>query len=277
MKIEDLDPIIEAALREDMPNGDITSENILPKDSVSRAVFLAKDDGVLAGIDVVRRVFARIDPAIHFEKKEEDGSDIRRGDKLACLCGNSISLLMGERTALNFLQRMSGIATLTRHYVRALEGYETKILDTRKTTPSLRVLEKYAVKVGGGRNHRLNLSDMILIKDNHLKIVGSITEAVIKAREKGPLGVKIEVETTSLEEVREAIRCDVDMIMLDNMSTGDMKRAVVLVGGRIPLEASGNAQLSRIKEIAATGVNFISVGQLTHSYASLDISMEILS
>ena len=184
MKPEDADPVIEAALREDMPEGDITSENIIPADSLSQEAILAKEDGILAGIDIARRVFEIIDSEIRFEKHVEDGSEIRPGERLADLTGNSISLLKGERTALNFLQRLSGIATLTKKYVQATGEYDTKILDTRKTTPSLRRLEKYAVKMGGGTNHRFCLSDMVLIKDNHLQISGSITNSVRKARER---------------------------------------------------------------------------------------------
>jgi nicotinate-nucleotide pyrophosphorylase (carboxylating) len=276
MQTDDIDSIIEAALKEDMPEGDITSENIIPPDSVSRALFLAKEEGVLAGIDIASRVFEKIDAEIHFEKHAEDGCRIRSGDHLADIEGNSIALLKGERTALNFLQRLSGIATLTGKYVQAIKGYDTKILDTRKTTPSLRHLEKYAVEKGGGVNHRFCLSDMVMIKDNHLRIVGSIPEAVRKARKKVKPGVKIEVEVTKLEEVREAVLSGVDMIMLDNMTLEEIRESVLWVNGRVPLEASGNVQLSRIKEIAATGVNFISVGSLTHSFKSLDISLEFL-
>lgn len=276
MKDEDIDPLIEAALREDLPEGDITSESIISPCYVSRAVFLVKEDGILAGIDVACRVFEKIDPDIRFEKHIEDGSEIRSGDRLADLDGNSIAILKGERTSLNFLQRLSGIATATGKYVQAVKGYGTKILDTRKTTPSLRRLEKYAVKMGGGTNHRFCLSDMVMIKDNHLQIAGSITEAVRRAREKVKPGIKIEVETTTLEEVQEAFRSGADMIMLDNMTPKEMREAVVWVNGRVPLEASGNVQLSRIKEIAATGVDFISIGSLTHSFESLDISLEFL-
>jgi nicotinate-nucleotide pyrophosphorylase (carboxylating) len=276
MKPEDIDPIIEAALREDLPEGDITSENIIPSDSESKAAFLAKEDGILAGMDIARRVFEIIDSGIHFEKHMEDGSEIRSGERLADLVGNSISILKGERTALNFLQRLSGIATLTWKYVQATGEYDTEILDTRKTTPSLRRLEKYAVQMGGGTNHRFSLSDMVLIKDNHLQISGSITDSVKKARERVKPGIKVEVETTTLAQVQEAVLSGVDMIMLDNMTLEEMRKAVIWVNGRVPLEASGNVQLSRVKEIAATGVDFISVGGLTHSYESLDISLEFL-
>ena len=272
----EIDRIIEAALQEDMPDGDVTSESLIPHDSVSKAILLSKEDGVLAGIDVAARVFWKIDPQVSFTKKTEDGSSILAGDTLAQIEGPSISLLKGERTALNFLQRLSGIATLTQRFVTRIEESPTQILDTRKTTPSLRSLEKYAVKIGGGTNHRLNLSDMVLIKDNHLKIVGNISEAVTRAREKVGPDVKIEVETTTFEEVREAVDSGADMIMLDNMSPQRMKSVVEWVNGRVPLEASGNVKLSTVKEIASSGVDFISVGSLTHSYQSLDISMEFL-
>lgn len=272
----EIDRIIEAALREDMPDGDITSESLIPTESISRAIFLAKEDGILAGIDVASRVFWKVDPQVKFEKEAEDGSEIKTGETIARIEGPSISLLKSERTALNFLQRMSGIATMTQRFVKGLEGFKTEILDTRKTTPSLRTLEKYAVKMGGGTNHRLNLSDMVLIKDNHLKIVGNIPTAVKLARDKVGPDIKIEVETTTLEEVKEAVHAGVDMIMLDNMSPETMREVVGWVDGRVPLEASGNVTLSTLKEIAATGVDYISVGGLTHSYRSLDVSMEFL-
>jgi nicotinate-nucleotide pyrophosphorylase (carboxylating) len=272
----EIDRIIEAALKEDIPDGDITSESLIPPESVSRAVFLAKEDGILAGIEVAARVFWKIDPHVVFEKEAEDGEVIEAGSTLARIEGPSISLLKSERTALNFLQRMSGIATLTQRFVNALEGTGTKILDTRKTTPSLRALEKYAVKMGGGTNHRLSLSDMVMIKDNHLKIVGNIPEAVKRARARVGPDRKIEVETTTLEQVKDAVHAGADMIMLDNMSPEKMREVVEWVNGRVPLEASGNVRLSTLKEIAASGVNFISVGGLTHSYRSLDISMEFL-
>jgi nicotinate-nucleotide pyrophosphorylase (carboxylating) len=272
----EIDAIIEAALLEDMPEGDITSESLIPTESISQAIFLAKEDGILAGIDVASRVFLKIDPHIDFTKHKEDGHGIGKGETLARVEGPSLSLLKGERTALNFLQRMSGIATLTQKYVKALEGTHTKILDTRKTTPSLRNLEKYAVKMGGGSNHRLNLSDMVMIKDNHLKIVGSISESVKRARDRVGSHIKIEVETTTFEEVKEAVQAGADMIMLDNMSPERMKEVVDWVNGKVPLEASGNVTLETLKKIASTGVDYISVGSLTHSYRSLDISMEFL-
>ncbi|MEE8605135.1 MAG: carboxylating nicotinate-nucleotide diphosphorylase, partial [Candidatus Aminicenantaceae bacterium] len=199
-----------------------------------------------------------------------------RGDKIAALKGPSVSLLKGERTALNFLQRMSGIATTTRKFVNALDGEKTKILDTRKTTPGLRSLEKYAVRMGGGTNHRFSLSDMVMIKDNHIKIVGNISDAVLLARKKIKPGIKIEVETTNREEAEEALKCGADMVMLDNMSLNTMREVVKLLNGKVLVEVSGNINLSKASKIADLGVDFISVGALTHSYKSLDISMEFI-
>ena len=263
-------------MQEDMPQGDITSESIIPDDSRSRAIILAKEDGILAGMDVASRVFEKVDPDVEFNREKDDGQKIRKGETLAVLEGSSISILKGERTALNFLQRMSGIATTTGRFVEALKGTRTKILDTRKTTPGLRNLEKYAVKMGGGQNHRQSLSEMVLIKDNHLKLVGSISEAVKRAKERVAPGIKVEVEVTCLAEVQEAVRSGVDMVMLDNMSMDKMKDVVKWVEGRIPLEVSGSVNLEKIREIAALGIDFISVGSLTHSYRSVDISMEFL-
>jgi nicotinate-nucleotide pyrophosphorylase (carboxylating) len=276
MKEDAADTLIEAALKEDMPQGDITSESIIAADSESEAIILAKEEGVLAGIDVAERVFHKIDPSVVFKKNLNDGQKFKKGQTLATIQGPSVSLLKGERTALNFLQRMSGVATNTQNFVQALQGTTTKILDTRKTTPGLRYLEKYAVKMGGGENHRFNLSDMVLIKDNHLRIVGSISQAVKNARERIKPGVKVEVEATSLEEVQEAVQSGADMIMLDNMSKGEMKEVVKQVKGKVPIEVSGKVTLSRVKEIASLGVDFISVGSLTHSYKSVDISIEFL-
>jgi nicotinate-nucleotide pyrophosphorylase (carboxylating) len=277
MNEEEIDSIIKRALEEDMPEGDITSESIIPSNSQSKAVLLAKEEGVLAGIDVAKRVFQLIDPSTAFDKMREDGQTFHQEEILAKISGRAVSLLKGERIALNFLQRLSGIASATRRYVQAISGTKAKILDTRKTTPGLRTMEKYAVRMGGGLNHRLNLSEMVLIKDNHLQIIGSIAEAVKKAREKVDKGVKIEVETTTLGEAKEALKSGADMIMLDNMSLEEMKEAVTWLRGRIPVEASGKVRLDYAKEIAALGVDYISVGSLTHSYRSVDISMEFSS
>lgn len=277
MKKGEVEAIIEAALKEDLPKGDITSESIIPSRSRSKAIILAKEDGVLAGIDVARRVFQKIDLAVRFKKILEDGKAFRKGERLAEVEGSSISLLKGERTALNFLQRMSGIATATSKFVRAIQGTKAKILDTRKTTPGLRALEKYAVRMGGGLNHRFSLSEMVLIKDNHLRLVPSISEAIKRAKKRTKPGVKIEVEAKSLEEVKEAVESGADMVMLDNMPIDKIKKAVKWVKGRVPLEVSGKVTLAKAKKAASLGVDFISVGSLTHSYKSVDISIEFLS
>ena len=273
---KNIDALIEAALKEDMPEGDVTSENIISCDSISRALIVAKEEGVVAGIYVAERVLKTIDRTVDFEILKKDGNTLNNGDKIAALKGPSISLLKGERTALNFLQRMSGIATATQEFVKALEGKKTKILDTRKTTPGLRSLEKYAVRMGGGTNHRFSLSDMVMIKDNHIKIVGSITEAVRSARKKIKPGIKIEVETTNREEAVEALECGADIVMLDNMPLGKMREVMKLLNGKVLVEVSGKINLSRIPDIAELGVDYISVGALTHSYKSLDISMEFV-
>ena len=272
-----MDAAIDAALREDMPEGDITSESIIPANARSEAYFLAKEDGVLAGLPVAARVFERIDPSIIFIERFRDGSTFTRSDKLARVKGPTIALLKGERTALNFLQRLCGVATATRRYVDAIAGTRTRILDTRKTTPGLRILEKYAVKLGGGTNHRMSLSDMVLIKDNHLRHVGSVAEAVRRARAHIRSGVRVEVEAANLLQVREALAAGADMIMLDNMPLETMRQAVVLAGGRVPLEASGNMTLDRVRAVAETGVDFISVGALTHSARAVDISLDFLN
>jgi len=276
MNVQEIDAIVAVALQEDMPYGDVTSDNVIPPESVSEALIRIKQQGVVAGLPVAQRVFATLNSATAFSTNFADGEAVVPGDKLAVVRGNTVALLKGERTALNFLQRLSGIATLASRYVAALQGTGTRLLDTRKTTPGLRALEKYAVKMGGGQNHRLNLSDMVMLKDNHIQLVGSIPEAVRRARSKVPPDIKIEVETTSLEEVRAAVESGADKIMLDNMPLAMMKEVVDWVGGRVPLEVSGNVDLERIREIAELGVDYISVGRLTHSYESLDISMDFL-
>ena len=270
------DGIIDAALLEDMPGGDITSESVVPAGAVSEAVFLAKEDGVLAGMPVARRVFEKVDPAVEIVEEAGDGAPFRKGDVLARLKGPTIALLKGERTALNFLQRLSGTATATRRFVEAVAGTKARILDTRKTTPGLRLLEKYAVRMGGGTNHRLGLSDMVLIKDNHLRHVGSVAEAVRRARAAAKPGVRVEVEAADIGQVREALAAGADVIMLDNMPLDTMREAVALAAGRVPLEASGNMTLDRVRAVAGTGVDLISVGALTHSARAVDISLEFL-
>jgi nicotinate-nucleotide pyrophosphorylase (carboxylating) len=270
-----IDEAIDAALREDVPEGDITSEKIIPASSRSEAYFLAKEDGVLAGLPVVSRVFAKLDRSIIFIERFREGSTFHQSDMLARVKGPTIALLKGERTALNFLQRLCGVATVTRRFVEAVAGTKAKILDTRKTTPGLRLLEKYAVRTAGGTNHRLSLSDMVLIKDNHIRCVGGISEAVRRARAAVRPGLRVEVEAADLLQVREALAAGADMILLDNMTVEMMRQAVALAAGRVPLEASGNMTLDRVRGVAETGVDFISVGALTHSARAIDISMDL--
>lgn len=270
-----LNEMIEHALAEDLGTGDVTSEATIPIDSVSIAVMLAKQDLVLAGIDIAAAVFRHLDPDIRFTPRSKDGDRISSGAEIAKLSGNTRALLAGERVALNLLQHLSGIATLTANYVEQLKGLKAEVLDTRKTLPGLRQLEKHAVKVGGGRNHRMGLSDMILIKDNHIKAAGSITNAVINARKKAGQ-LKIEVETGSLDQVREALAAKADIIMLDNMSLDAMREAVKAVDHQALVEASGNVTLETVRKIAETGVDLISSGSLTHSAPAVDISMKIL-
>ena len=272
-----MDAAIEAALQEDMPNGDITSESVIPAGSRSEAYFLAKEDGVLAGLPVASRVFQKLDPSIIFIERFREGAAFHQSDRLARVKGPTIALLKGERTALNFLQRLCGVATITRRFVEAVAGTKARILDTRKTTPGLRLLEKYAVRTAGATNHRVSLSDMVLIKDNHLRRVGSVSEAVRRARAAARPGLRVEVEAADLLQVREALAAKADMIMLDNMSIETMRQAVGLAAGRVPLEASGNMTLDRVRAVAETGVDFISVGALTHSAKAIDISLDFVS
>lgn len=270
-----IDPIIDYALNEDIGDGDITTNAVIPGEMQTTATMTAKADGVVAGLPVAERVFRKLNPDIEWTTYIEDGSFVKKGDVLVQVKGSFRALLTGERLALNFLQRMSGIASETSRYVKAVEEYKTEILDTRKTVPGLRLLDKYAVKMGGGTNHRIGLYDMVMIKDNHIKVAGGITEAVEAIRPTISDNIKIEVETTNLEEVKEAIAAGADIIMLDNMDNETMKRAVELVNGRAKVEASGNMTLERLKGVAATGVDFISIGALTHSVTALDISMNI--
>lgn len=266
--------LIRQALSEDLGNGDLTSEATIPAESTSEAVILAKQQLVLAGIDIAREVFRFLDPGIQFAHVAKDGDVIRSGTELARLSGNTRNLLAGERVALNLLQHLSGIATLTAAYVDKIKTLKAEVLDTRKTLPGLRQLEKYAVRMGGGKNHRMGLYDMILIKDNHIKAAGSITQAVESARKKSG-HLKIEVETGNLNEVREALASKADIIMLDNMPLDLMGEAVQIIRGQALVEASGNVTLDTIRAIAETGVDYISSGSLTHSAPAADISMKI--
>jgi len=275
MMDEQIKAIVQRALNEDIGPGDVTSQWILPPEMQVRGCFLAKAQGVLAGLEVVRQVFQQVDERIAFQARMKDGDSLSVGDTLATVEGPAASILTAERTALNFLQRMSGIATLTHHYVEAVAGTKAGILDTRKTAPGLRLLDKWAVRLGGGQNHRLGLYDMVLIKDNHIAAAGSITQAVERVRQRNQQGLAVEVEVKSLTELEEALALSVDRIMLDNMNLDEMRRAVEMTTGRVPLEASGNVTLENVAAIAATGVDYISVGALTHSVKALDISLEV--
>jgi nicotinate-nucleotide pyrophosphorylase (carboxylating) len=271
--------IIENAFEEDAGHGDITSDILVPGDLVGQAYILIKEDGILAGVDIAKQTFLKADPELQIAVLIQDGARVKKGDIVMRISGNVRSLLIAERVVLNFLQRLSGIATMTSRYVEIVKDLGVEIADTRKTTPGLRILEKYAVRMGGGRNHRLDLSDAILIKDNHfaaLRALGmSYSEIVAKARQGATQGIKVEAEATTVEEVREAVEAGADIIMLDNMSIEDMTRAVNLIAGRAEVEASGGFNLDNIRAAAGTGVDFISVGALTHSYKSLDISLEL--
>ena len=274
MDIPALDRLIRLALEEDLPHGDITTDNLIPPESITRGILVAKEKGIIAGLPVAERVFKIVDSSITFSSLVPEGSQVNPGQHLAEIKGPSRAILKGERTALNFLQRLSGIATQTHQFVKAVDGTKTQILDTRKTTPGLRMLEKYAVRQGGGTNHRFSLSDMVLIKDNHLQIVGSIRQAVQQVRHHVGHQVKIEVEVTSLAEAQEALEAGADWIMLDNMSLEEMRPVVEDIKGQAILEASGNITIERAREIASIGIDYISVGRLTHSVKALDISLE---
>lgn len=268
-----IERLLRNALEEDIGSGDITTAATVPPGTGARAELVAKEDFVLAGIEVARQVFALIDPQVAFEGLIADGQTVRRGEVIAWIKGDAASLLQGERVALNLLQRLSGVATLTARFVAAVDGTGATIVDTRKTTPGLRALEKYAVRTGGGGNHRMALYDGVLIKENHVMAAGGITAAVTRARVRAPHTVKIEVEVRDLAEVREALAAGADILLLDNMDIKQLRAAVDLVGGRAITEASGGVNLETVRAIAETGVNLISVGALTHSYRSVDISM----
>lgn len=273
--MDDIKTFIANALSEDIGPGDITTEALVSPRIKGKAEIIAKERLILAGIDVAGEVFRQINLSVLFSTKHADGNELSKGTLIATISGQLASILTAERVALNLLQRLSGIATLTREYVKEIEGTKARIVDTRKTTPGLRALEKYAVRVGGGKNHRFGLFDGILIKDNHIAAVGSIKEAMKMAKEMAPHTLKIEVETENLEQVKEALAAGVDIIMLDNMDTNTMKEAVKLIKGRALVEASGGINLSNVREVAETGVDFISVGAITHSARAMDISMEI--
>ncbi|MEE9169181.1 MAG: carboxylating nicotinate-nucleotide diphosphorylase [bacterium] len=267
-------PIVRNALAEDIGDRDITTEELLSSDVVLAGELIAKQPGVAAGMEVAKLTFRILDERVRFDAKVSDGGAIACGQVLATISGSGRALLGGERVALNFLQRMCGIATLTKKYVEAVRGTAAIILDTRKTMPGLRILDKWAVRAGGGQNHRQGLYDAVLIKENHITSVGSISDAIKRMRNKAPSDF-VEVEVKNLEELREAISLKVDRVLLDNMKPDDLREAVRISGGRVPLEASGNVTLENVAEIAKTGVHYISIGSLTHSAKALDISFLI--
>ena len=270
--------LIKTALQEDVKNGDITTKATISKSKKAIGEFLVKAEGIIAGLEIAKAVFKSVDPKIKFDIKIKDGSKVKYGDVAAVVSGKAQSLLTAERTALNFLQRMSGIATSANNYSEMVKHTNAKVIDTRKTVPGLRTLDKLAVKLGGCANHRIGLYDMFLIKDNHIEVAGSITKAVetcVKYNKKHRTKFKIEVETKNLKEVEEAIKTKADIIMLDNFEIDEMKKAVKIINGTNKIEASGGVNLDTVKTIAETGVDFISVGALTHSVKALDISLEI--
>jgi nicotinate-nucleotide pyrophosphorylase (carboxylating) len=273
--IKQIDRILSFALAEDIGEGDITTQSTVSPDAHYTGYCMAKEHGVIAGLQAAERVFHLLDPSVQMRKRVLDGDEVEEDTVLANLEGPGRALLSGERVALNVLQRMSGIATLTRRYVEAVHGTKAIILDTRKTAPGLRVLDKWAVRLGGAQNHRLGLYDMVLIKDNHIAAAGGISEAVRRVREMDRQKRPIEVEVTDLQQLQEALQLKVDRIMLDNMDLEQLRQAVGIVAGRIPLEASGNVTLDSVAAIAATGVDFISVGSLTHSAKALDINLTL--
>lgn len=270
-----IDQLIDLAIEEDIATGDVTTNSIIPAHSRAVAEMKMKADGVISGLGIARRVYERFEKDFVWDAKVKDGDAVKKGDIILRIEASYRCLLLGERLSLNILQRMSGIATETAKYVKELAGSHTQLLDTRKTAPGLRVLDKMAVKDGGATNHRMGLYDMAMIKDNHIKVAGGITQAVKAVRANIPSDIKIEVETTNLDEVREALAAQADIIMLDNMNTATMAEAVRIINGQAKTEASGNMNILRLKEVAATGVDFISVGALTHSVTALDISMNV--
>jgi nicotinate-nucleotide pyrophosphorylase (carboxylating) len=274
-----IEEIIDLALAEDLVKGDVTTEALIPGNQQGTGLIVAKEEGILAGIGAANRIFHRVDPELKVESLRVDGARVKPGSKVARVSGSIASILKAERVALNFLQHLSGIASETSRYVAKVEGLPVRIMDTRKTTPSLRSLEKYAVRVGGGASHRMNLGDGILIKDNHLAALRSqgwnIKEIITKARQKAPQLMPVEVEVRTVPEALEAVEAKADIIMLDNMNIEDMRKAVKSIHGRALIEASGGITLDNVRAVAETGVDFISIGSLTHSARALDISLEL--
>lgn len=270
-----VDDYLLAALKEDITSEDVTTNSILRNETMGTANLICKEDGIISGLDIFNRVFSLLGSVI-FRTTYKDGDIVKNGDVIGVISGDMRIILSGERTALNYLCRMSGISTLTNSLVKALEGSNTKLLDTRKTTPNMRIFEKYAVTMGGGLNHRYNLSDGVLLKDNHIGAAGSITKAIEMAKEYAPFVRKIEIEVENLEMVREAVAAGADIIMLDNMDDATMTEAVAIIGDNALTECSGNVTLERLKAIAKTGVDYVSCGALTHSAPILDFSLKNL-
>lgn len=271
-----VEKIIDLALEEDVGKGDLTTELLFPRTIECNAEIRCKESGILAGLPVASEVFRKLDSSVEFLNSKSDGDKMNAGDLIVNIRGSQKYILTGERLALNILQRLSGIATATSKYVKAVEGYDVKIIDTRKTVPGMRILSKYAVRVGGGYNHRIGLSDGILIKDNHIKIAGGIKQAVEKIKRNLHSDHKIEVETSRLDQVEQSLEAGADIIMLDNMPDSLMKEAVCIIGGKALIEASGGITLERVRQVAELGVNLISVGALTHSAQALDISLDMI-
>ncbi|MBI1955102.1 MAG: carboxylating nicotinate-nucleotide diphosphorylase [Acidobacteria bacterium] len=269
--------IVQRALEEDIGSGDLTSNLLFPESRSGKAAIIAKQEGILVGLPVAEIIFKKLDEVVLWEAKKQEGETVSPGQIVAGLSGNLRAILGGERVALNFLQRMSGIATLTRRFVKEAEGFPAKILDTRKTAPGLRVLDKYAVRMGGGCNHRFGLYDGVLLKDNHLRAAGSIEQAVRRLRQRLPPTDRIEVEVCTLPEAEEALRAGADILLLDNMSLSEIEKAVQLIHRRALVEVSGGVTLDTVRQIAATGVDYISIGALTHSAPALDFSLELTS
>jgi nicotinate-nucleotide pyrophosphorylase (carboxylating) len=276
---EQIDNIIDLALAEDISHGDVTTEALIPPGLQGKAFLLVKAKGILAGGEVAKRVFLKVNPSLTVEVLIQDGAEVKPGDIVATISGSVVSILKAERVALNFLQRLSGIASQTAQYVAKTHGLAVNITDTRKTTPGLRLLEKYAVRLGGGLNHRFHLGDGILIKDNHIAALHalglSLKDIIAKAKQNAPHGLNVEVEVNTIQEALDATEAGADTIMLDNMSPDEMRHIVSLVSGRVKIEASGGITLANVRAVAETGINLISVGALTHSSPALDINLEL--
>lgn len=276
MKIN-VDDYIINTLKEDITSEDVSTNAVMPENKQGKADLICKQDGIVCGLDVFERTFKILDDTSRFEANFKDGDFVKKGDLIGVIYGDVKAILSGERTALNYLQRMSGIATMTKEYVNELKGYKTVLLDTRKTTPNMRPFEKHAVKVGGATNHRYNLSDGVLLKDNHIGAAGSVTKAIEMAKAYAPFVRKIEIETETLEQVKEALDAGADIIMLDNMDNDTMRKAVEMIGDKAQTECSGNVTKERLKEIAEIGVDFVSCGALTHSAMIMDVSLKNLT